>query len=680
MKRIVENFSNSVRDIEETGIPMPDGTRLSARIWMPDDAESRPVPAILEYIPYRKRDLTRNRDEPMHRYFAGHGYACLRVDIRGAGESEGELTDEYLQNPELDDALAVIAWIAEQPWCDGNVGMMGKSWGGFNSLQVAALRPPALKAIITVAATDDRYADDIHFMGGCLLNDNTMWSATMLTFNTRPPDPEIVGERWLELWKERLAADHPWALTWLKHQRRDAYWQHGSVCEDYGAVEVPVYAITGWSDGYSNAIPRLMAGLKVPRRGVIGPWAHVYPHDGTPGPAIGFLQDALRWWDRWLKYRDTGIDREPMLRVWMQESIAPAVNYAERPGRWVAEDQWPSPEIGRQVLHLHDDGTLRPEKGKAGRQSFRSPASTGMDGSEWCSFGLAGELATDQRADDGRSLCFQTAPLEQRTELMGAPVVELTLASDKPVAQLAVRLCDVAPDGASTLVTYGVLNLTHRDSHAHPQALEPGKDYHVRIQLNDTAQAFPAGHRLRLALSTCYWPLVWPSPEAVTLTLTTNTAALVLPLREPRASDDDLPAFQQPETAPDVPVTLVEPGSFHRTTIRDKLTGEVTSLVTGEAAFFGIGGTYRIEPIGTAFSHSLQRRLAIHDDDPLCASMQYDQTIGIQRGEWEIRVAMNCHQWSTQDHFVHEVSVDAWYGEKKVSSRHWREEIERDLV
>jgi putative CocE/NonD family hydrolase len=680
MKRIVDNFSNSVRDIEETGIPMPDGTRLSARIWMPEDAETRPVPAILEYIPYRKRDLTRNRDEPMHRYFAGHGYACLRVDLRGAGESEGLLNDEYLQSPELDDALSVIAWIAEQPWCNGRVGMMGKSWGGFNALQVAALQPPALDAIIAVAATDDRYADDIHFMGGCLLNDNLMWSATMLTFNTRPPDSEIVGERWLDMWKERLEANHPWALTWLEHQRRDAYWRHGSICENYDAIQVPVYAITGWSDGYSNAIPRMMAGLKVPRRGVIGPWAHVYPHDGTPGPAIGFLQDALRWWDRWLKDRDTGIDREPLYRVWMQESVPPAVNYAHRPGRWVAEESWPSSAIENRVLHLHGNGSLEPAKAAPRQLAFRSPASTGIDGGEWCGFGLAGELAGDQRAEDGRSLTFETAPLDARMEILGAPVAELTLASDKPVAQLAVRLCDVVPDGASTLVTYGVLNLTHRDSHARPEPLEPGRAYRIRVQLNDIAHAFPAGHRLRLGLSTCYWPLVWPSPEAATLTLATGDSALSLPVREPRAGDDALPAFEEPETAPDVPVSPVAPGSFQRSVVRDKVSGEVLGLMTGEGGFFGIQGTYRIDPIGTEIAHTMNKRMAIHDDDPLCASMQYDQTIGMKRGDWEIRVAMNCRQWSTTTHFIQEVSVDAWHGDAMISSRKWAKEIERDLV
>ena len=680
MTRIVERFSNSVREIENTWIGLPDGARLAARIWLPEDAEQRPVPAILEYIPYRKRDFTRPRDEPMHRYFAGHGYACVRVDMRGSGDSDGLLTDEYLQVPELDDGAQVIAWLAAQPWCDGSVGMMGKSWGGFNALQVAAMRPPALKAILTVCSTDDRYNDDIHFMGGCLLDANQMWSATMMALNNPPPDPEIVGDRWLSMWQERLASHKPWALTWLKHQTRDAYWKHGSVCEDYEAIEVPVYAIGGWADGYSNAIPRLLAGLKGPRRGIVGPWAHIYPHDGSPAPAIGFLQDALRWWDRWLKDVPNGIDKEPDYRVWMQESVPPATNYAERPGRWVAEDRWPSPRIEHRVLHANGNGVLEERKRQRSAIAFRSPASTGVDGGEWCGFAMAGELPPDQRSEDGRSLCFETEPLAERLEILGAPVAELRIASDKPVAQVAVRLNDIAPDGASTRVTYAILNLTHRDGHEKPRPLKPGKAYTVRVQLNDIAHAFPTAHRIRLAISTCYWPLAWPAPEAATLTLTTGASTLALPVRAPREEDAALPAFAEPEKAPGVPVTVVKPGHFRRTIERDLVSGEISSLLSCEGGFFGVAGTYVVDPIGLEIAHTLDRRYTIHDDDPLCASATFDQSIGLARGDWRVRIDVRTRQWSTAGHIHHEAEVDAWYGEEKVSARRWSEKFARKLL
>ena len=320
--------------IEHLFIPLADGARLAARLWLPAE---NPAPAILEYIPYRKRDGTRARDEPMHGGFAANGYAAIRVDMRGSGESDGLLEDEYLPQ-ELSDACEVIAWLAAQPWCDGNVGMMGKSWGGFNALQVAALKPSALKAVITVCSTDDRYADDVHYMGGCLLNDNLWWGAIMLAYQARPPDPALVGEGWRATWLKRVDAMPHFPALWLAHQRRDAYWRHGSVCEDFSAIQCPVLAIGGWADAYTNAVPRLLAGLSVPRLGVIGPWGHLYPHDGAPGPAIGFLQEATRWWDQWLKGHDTGVMREPTLRAYVEEWSPPG-DRAVAPGRWVAEEE-----------------------------------------------------------------------------------------------------------------------------------------------------------------------------------------------------------------------------------------------------------------------------------------------------------------------------------------------------
>ena len=355
-----------VRQLEYVWIPMRDGARLAARVWLPVDAEADPVPAILEAVPYRLSDGMATRDVLIHPYWAARGYACVRVDLRGSGESDGFLEDEY-HPQEQEDLLEVIAWLAAQPWCSGGVGMTGISWGGFNSLQLAARRPPALKAIITLMSTDDRYADDVHYKGGCVLaTDLLHWSTCMLHWQCQPPHEAAVGERWRELWERRLEANRPWIHTWLAHQRRDAYWRHGSVCEDYAAIEVPVYAIGGWTDGYTNSVLRLLEGLPGPRKGLIGPWPHAFPHYVTPGPAIGFLQEALRWWDHWLKGVDTGVMDEPMLRVWMQESVPPAPWMDEVPGRWVAEDAWPSPRLDPLTLRLDADGVLRGAGGRRG--------------------------------------------------------------------------------------------------------------------------------------------------------------------------------------------------------------------------------------------------------------------------------------------------------------------------
>jgi uncharacterized protein len=391
--RVVRRFPRRVREIEHRWIPLSDGTRLSARIWLPADALADPVPAILEYLPYRHRDGTYARDQGIHGYFAGHGYASIRVDLRGSGESEGVLLDEYLTQ-EQDDALEVIAWIARQPWSTGRVGMMGISWGGINALQVAARRPPALKAIISVDSTDDRFADDAHYMGGALLGENMVWGSAFFMQQGRAPDPAVVGRRWLAMWKRRLGAiQHP-VLRWMRHPTRDAFWRHGSVAENYARIACAVYAIGGWEDGYTNTVLRLMRHLEAPRKALIGPWAHSYPHVADVNP-MGFLQEALRWWDHWLKDRDTGIMREPMIRAWMQESQPPRSVYTHRPGRWIAESAWPSRSVQVRRLLL-GDGTLGEARPRRARLAMRSPETTGIAAGSWCPFGSPGDMPTDQ--------------------------------------------------------------------------------------------------------------------------------------------------------------------------------------------------------------------------------------------------------------------------------------------
>ena len=375
--------ARSIRLIENLYIPLSDGVRVAAKIWLPEDAEQRPVPAILEMIPYRKRDGTIYRDVRMHPWIAAQGYACVRVDIRGSGESEGLLLDEYLPR-EQQDGVEIIDWLSRQRWCSGSVGMTGISWGGFNALQLAALKPPALKAIITLCSTDDRYADDIHYMGGCLINENPSWSADRFTWGALPPDPQLVGDKWREIWLARLEAQRPWLEQWLAHQRRDAYWKHGSVCEDYGAIDCAVYAIGGWEDSYSNAVPRLLAGLRCPRKGLIGPWTHAYPHLSEPGPAIGYLQEAVRWWDHWLKGIDSGIMDEPMYRVWMLEPKAPKPWYPSpsRPlGGGGCLALAANPSAGPSPRPHGADGASRPHRRPSSRSARpRSPAATAAAG------------------------------------------------------------------------------------------------------------------------------------------------------------------------------------------------------------------------------------------------------------------------------------------------------------
>ncbi len=664
----------AVKVIEHLFIPLADGARLAARLWLPHDAEQRPAPAILEYIPYRKRDGTRARDEPMHGWFAERGYAAIRVDMRGSGESDGHMADEYLAQ-ELEDACEAIDWLSKQSWCCGRVGMMGKSWGGFNALQTAALRPPALKAIITVCSTDDRYADDIHYMGGALLNDNLWWGAIMLAYQARPPDPALVGEAWREQWLERLRRLPFFPALWLAHQRRDAHWRHGSVCEDFSAIQCPVFAVGGWADAYTNAIPRLLEGLDVPRLGLIGPWAHVYPQDGAPGPAIGFLQEALRWWDHWLKDEDRGIMREPMLRAYIEEWSPPG-DRDPAPGRFVGEKQWPSPRIERRGFYLGETG-LGPAPLGAGATTIRSPCWTGLAAGEWMGTGVNGQAPIDQRHDDAFSHVFDSAPLQERLEILGAPEVELEIASDKPVAQICVRLCDVAPDGSSRRVSYGVLNLTHRSSHSEPSALTPGAFDRVRLKLNDCGYAFAPGHGVRLAVSSAYWPLIWPAPEAATLTLRLP-AKLTLPAR-PRDPGDAAIHFEAPQSGPLAPRTRVAEGSSARRTELDLLTGMATYVTDGKGGLFG-EGAHRFDDIDTIVSHDLRRELTIGADDPLSARYQLTQSYDMGREGWRIRIETETSMRATAADFVLEAKLRAYENGALAAKREWRETIARDLM
>ncbi|TVP92719.1 MAG: CocE/NonD family hydrolase [Thioalkalivibrio sp.] len=674
--KIVNEFPREVRIEEHLWIHLSDGTRLAARLWRPEDALDQPVPAILEYIPYRKRDSTRPRDDLMHHYFAGHGYACLRVDLRGSGDSEGVLKDEYLQQ-ELDDGVEVIEWISEQPWCTGDVGMIGISWGGFNGLQIAAMRPAALKAVVSTCSTDDRYADDVHHMGGCLLGDNLSWASTMFAYNSLPPDPDLVGDDWRRMWFERLEGSGLWLEQWLRHQRRDDYWKHGSVCEDWSAIQCPVMAVSGWADGYSNAVFRLLANLQVPRLGLVGPWSHKYPHQGVPGPAIGFLQECLRWWDHWLKGKDTGIMDEPMLRAWMQDSVPPTTYYDERPGRWVGERDWPSPEVTRQAWTLAYPGTLETEDVEVPQRTMTllSPLSVGLFAGKWCSYAATPDLPHDQREEDGGAMVFTTAPLEEPLEMLGSGVVELDLSVDKPVAMVAVRLSDVAEDDKATRITYGLLNLTHRDSSESPQPLEPGRSYRVRVKFNDIAQHFPAGHRIRLSLSTSYWPLAWPAPEPARLRVHTGASRLVLPVRPPRDAEDARIGFPEPEGGPASTEAEQITGQAHEwRVIRDLALDRSTLEVVNDQ------GRVLLRELELETQRKALEWYSYLTDEYNSTRGETLWERGFRRGEWQVRTVTRTVLKSTSSDFLLHAELDAFEGERRVFSRNWDVRIPRDLV
>ncbi len=667
-------FPYPIREIEHTLIPMSDGTQLAARIWLPLGAEEQPVPAILEYIPYRKSDFTAYRDSIRHPYFAGHGYASVRVDMRGSGDSDGILYDEYLPQ-EQDDAVEVLAWLAAQPWCSGDVGIIGKSWGGFNGLQIAARQPPQLKAVISIYSTDDRYADDVHYRGGCLLAcDMLPWASRMFVENGLPPDPRHVGERWREMWLARLEQTPPFIEAWLSHQTRDDFWKQGSVCEDFSDITCPIYAVGGWADAYTNAVPRLLAGLPGPRKGLIGPWAHEYPEVAVPGPAIGFLQECLRWWDYWLKGVDTGIMAEPMLRVWQQDSVAPSSYYAERPGRWLTEPTWPSPNLQPQTYWLNR-GSLDQSPAAEMPLQYAGSQFAGADAGVWCPYGDPTELPPDQRFEDGLALCFESAPLADSQDILGWPEVTLTLAADRPNALVVVRLCDVAPTGASLLVSRGFLNLTHRDSHEQPSPLEPGQRYTVTIRMDFSGHRLLAGHRWRLSVSPTYWPQAWPSPEPVALTLFTGAASrLTLPVRPPRAEDERVPPFEPPESSAPLEFEQLE-SPFHTRLVQRDIGRNSLELVDVRDA-----GRKKLLADGLEFYHRSKDVFSIVEADPLSAAIRCEQTMGLQRDGWRVRIETVSTMSADGESFYVTNLIEAYEGNSRIFIRASDFKVPRRLV
>jgi uncharacterized protein len=496
---------------------MADGARLAATLYLP--ATPEPVAAILEALPYRKDDLTASYRSEYERLRDEYGYAAVRVDLRGTGSSDGVATDEYPVQEQRDLAEA-IGWIAAQPWCSGSIGMYGTSYSGFNSLHLAAHRPAALKAVIAIYSSDDRYTDDVHYMGGLVKAlDLVDYPLYMVAMNALPPVPAAIGEKWRDAWQLRIDRTEPWLLTWLEEQRDGAYWRQGSLRPGYDRIEAATMLVGGWADGYRNNTFRTIAALAaagVPHRLVLGPWGHASTSTALPGPRIDLVPEMVRWWDRWLRGVDDGLDDEAPITLFARRSSPPEADLDEVAGEWRNEPAWPLERVADDTRSL---GT--------GRAEHRVVPDVGT--AAWISG--AGHLPwgqpQDQRHDDAASLTVDWAA--DGLEILGHPVLAALISTDVPVATLSVRLCDVFPDGRSTLVTRGVLNLTHRAGHDRPEPMPIDTAVDVRVELEATSWTFDPGHRLRLAISGTDWPNTVAPPAPVTLTVDLGASTLHLP-------------------------------------------------------------------------------------------------------------------------------------------------------
>ncbi len=660
----------SVRCTPHLWIPMPDGARLGGRLWLPEIDE--PLPAILEYIPYRKDDYSALRDSTTIAHFATQGYACIRVDMRGSGSSDGVLVDEY-SDQEVDDGVAVIEWISQQNWCNGKVATIGISWGGITGLQLAQRQPEALKTVIALGASEFRYYDDAGYYMGCMVGQTIGWAAIMFGYNTRPPDPYL-SDNWREIWLQRLNEAPHYLELWLEHQREDSYWLNNTVGNDYDAIKIPVYAVSGHADCWPNTVPRLLENLKVPKRGLQGAWCHRYPHLGIPGPTVDFLSDATRWFDHWLKDKDTGILDEATYQVYIQASVKPHSFYETRPGRWVGEANWPSSQVNNQKFFLSKLGLVL-EKTADQKIEISSPQTVGFACGEympWFSFGPGDELPDDQQLEDEGSIVFDTPTLNSKLEILGNAVVDIRVSCDRPQALVAARICDVWPGGSSTLISRGILNLSQRESKLNPSSLIPGKQYEVSVKLNHVGYVVPAGHRLRLSLSTSYWPMAWPSPEKTRLTIDSNACCLYLPLRSVDAIDAKLTEFGSTKTGEPISTTQLREVEQKRSLNKDDKTG------LSKLEIYADNGKIRFDQSGMEMASVNLQRYSILEDDPLSATAEYEWDWEYSRKNWNIKTKTLTKVSCDRDFFYLDAESVAWESGELVFSKEWHKRYKRD--
>jgi uncharacterized protein len=652
-------------------IPMSDGVELSATLFFPDGGRTEaegPWPALMEALPYRKDDLTASY-RPSYAELAGNGYVVCWLDVRGTGSSGGIATDEYSE-AERRDLVETIDWLATREWSSGSVGMFGTSYGGFTSLQAALERPPALKAIVPIFASDDRFGDDVHYFGGALKQlDVVDYPTYMVAMNALPPVPAIWGAGWRKEWDRRVEALEPWFLRWLSHQRRDAYWRYGSVREAIEDIDAATMMVAGWADGYTNIAFRSLPRFRAPARLLVGPWAHAATETSVPGPNIRLTPELVRWFDRWLKGIDNGIDREPPIVLFAERSTPPDPFRPEVRGTWRSEPGWPPERLTPTELSLakalagglaSDDGsdTLM-IRGDVGVQAWIS-----------CAGVMPWTQPDDQREDEERSLTYTWEPLERELEILGHPTLRVRIAADVPVAYLSAKVCDLFPDGSSTLVVRGMLNLAHRNGSSEPAAMPTGVPTEIELELEACSWTFEEGHRIRLDIATADWPNAWSPPEQGVLSLDRATALLRLPVL-----DGPSPVTEVPDLVPST-----EPRrDLHKQGGDGWWRREIERADEELRAETGYGGDYPGGDHGPAFLERYEGVVGVSTEDPGRAFAEGEADYEIRYPEATVRAFTRVRVDSDRD--AYRVAIDLLTHDDGAERhrRHWNRTIPRDL-
>lgn len=647
----------------ETGwLTMKDGVRLSVTFYKPvPPQKGEKFPVLLELLPYRKDDSYYLRDYPLYTYFARRGFIMAKVDIRGTGSSEGPVPPREYSEQELDDAVEIIDQLSKMPESNGRVGMWGISWGGFNAIQVAMRQPLALKAILATHATDDLFHDDIHFIDGAFHVDEYE-----LIIDHENALPQTPGYKLDEAYfRDRFNA-YPWFLTYLKQQKDGDFWRKNSLRWNYDKIRIPTYLIGGLLDGYRDSMPRMLENMKVPVRAVIGPWNHAWPDNGVPGPNYEWRHEAVRWWDYWLKEKDTGIMDDPSLIIFIREGHGPDAELKMTPGHWVCED-WPIPETAWKKFFPSEYRQLKIQPDKPKVEPLLYVPSFGTATGLWW-----GEPTGDIRPDDAGSLFFDSQVLKKDLVVVGFPHVKLRISADAPLAHWIARLEDVQPDGTVSLVTGALLNGSQRSSRLEPELLTPGEVYDLEFDMHFTTWTFKPGHRIRLAVSNALFPMIWPTPYPMTtkLYLGSKNTCLELPVIPTRRRK--VPSFRPPEPREERPDARYLGGDAWPQGFYEKKHDMWRSIVSVEWK-----GSYDFEIQGQHYSVCERNYYETNNRRPAESCFQGEASHRIELKSRRLYLRTTLDVQSDETNFYVTFIRQIFENDKLVRKREWKEAIPR---
>jgi predicted acyl esterase len=642
---------------------MPDGVRLAVTWFRPRARNSdETFPVLFEFLPYRKDDSFYERDYPLYGYFARRGFLMAKVDLRGTGSSEGRAPAREYSDQELDDAVAIIEALAREPGSNGKVGMWGISWGGFNALQVAMRNPPALAAVLAAHASDELYRQSVDYVDGAFHVDPYHLEIHHENALPRPPDYATDTAYYEDRFDVR-----PFFFTYLEHQMDGPFWRKNALRYRPEAIRVPVFLIGGLLDGYRDAVPRLLDTLKAPVKAVMGPWNHAWPDDGKPGPNFEWRHEAGRFWDQWLKGRDTGIMDEPRFAVFVRGGHGPDRRLETTPGEWRYED-WPIRRA--RVLELYPTRTraLRPEPARASEESLRYVPSFGWSAGTWW-----GEATGDMRPDDAGSLVFDSPVLQDVVEVVGFPRVRLRAAVDAPLAHFVVRLEDVQPDGTVALVTGAGLNGSQRDDPETPLDLPRGEPVDLDFDLHFTTWTFAPGHRIRLAVTNAQFPMLWPTPHPMTLRLALGQGATRLRLPLIPAESRPVPDFPPPgprEERPDARTLECDTWPEGAAEVRRDLVRAATSYEWRGGCAYEIGRA--------RYEVSERTSYEVEDESPADARFAGEEVHRIRlEGGRTLRLETRLSVRSDATHFGVTFTRRLFENDRLARERTWDEKIPR---